>query len=52
MTVYDGLHAGSCAGQLLISCLTGRLSKLDFIIQICLEVSPEGDNLQASAHHS
>lgn len=52
MTVYDGLHAGSCAGRLFISCLTGLLSKIDFIVQICLEVSPEGGNLQASANHS
>lgn len=52
MTVCDGLHAGSCAAQLFISCLTGLLCKIDFIIQICLEVSPEGNNLQASANHS
>lgn len=52
MAVYDGLHAGSCAGQLFISCLTDLLCKIDFIIQVCLEVFPEGDNLQASASHS
>lgn len=44
MTAYDGSYTGSYA-RAFLSCLTGLLPKIGFVIQICLEISPEGDNL-------